>query len=533
MTSVRSRFPFSQPRALAPAALCAAALAVAGTLANAIAMTRATTAHAVTTQAVTTHTAATRAAMSRTASKRAATYYLSPSGSDHDAGTSPRRPWRTLARLDRLKVVPGDRLLLRGGATFAGTLRLEVSGGGSARAPVIIASYGGGRATIAAGAGSGVQLIDSSGVEVRELVVVGDGPSSNLGSGVYALNDLPHARKLRMLSIEDVQASGFGFAGIAVAGRPRDGSQSGFSDVTIENCVVDENRFYGISVNGVEDPRARGYANADVTIRGCRAYDDPGDPDYPQSHSGDGIFLGDVDHGLIYGSVAYDNGASNSCAGCGPVGIWAADANAVDIERSESYENHSGPGGNDGDGFDLDGGTTNCVLQYDYSHDNDGAGFLIYDYVGAPHEVRGNAIRFDLSSDDSRRGAYAALLLGGEGSQVSDTEVYQNTVVLGQPPGGTPSAVEAFGTSDAHFLDNQFVTTGGLPVVYVPAAQPGLQFQGNGYSASGEPLQILYDGESYESLAAWSAATGQEGSSAEQAAESLAGAALMQAVAQR
>jgi len=506
VTSVSARL--RSPRAgtlLAAAARCAAALAVALASASCLG----------TPQPASSRSTRGGAATPR---PRPATYYLSPDGSDRNAGTSPGRAWRTLARLDRLKVVPGDRLLLRGGATFDGTLRLRVAGAGSARRPVTVASFGPGRATIAAGAGSGVEALDSAGVRIERLVLRGDGPSGNRGSGVSAVNDLPHARTLRMLVVKDVQASGFGYAGISVLGSPPDRSQSGFSDVTIEECVADDNRFYGISVNGVEDQRARGYANSEVTIRGCSAYDNPGDPDYPQSHSGDGIFLGDVDHGLIYGARAFDNGALNSCAGCGPVGIWSADANAVSIEHSEAYENHSGPGGNDGDGFDLDGGVTNSVLQYDFSRDNDGAGFLIYDYAGAPHETRANTIRHDVSRDDSRRGAYSALVLGGEGGTVSDSDVYDNTITLGPPAGGTPSAVEVFGTTGARFSGNRITTEGGLPLLDVPTPQPGLQFQGDEYSSSGEPLQILYGGSSYESLAAWSAATGQETSGVVRAA---------------
>lgn len=34
-------------------------------------------------------------------------------------------------------------------------------------------------------------------------------------------------------------------------------------------------------------------------------------------------------------------------------------------------------------GFDLDRGVTNSVMQYNCSYDNDGAGYLIYQYEGA------------------------------------------------------------------------------------------------------------------------------------------------------
>lgn len=440
----------------------------------------------------------------------AVTYYVSPAGNDHWAGTSRRRAWRTLARVDRARLVPGDRVLLEGSATFAGTLRVVVAGAGSPRRPVLVSAYGRGNARIEAGSGSGVEILDSGGVRVRRLTLVGDGASVNDGSGLLVENALPHARRLRTIGIEDVLAEGFGYAGIAVYGKPADGSQSGFAEVTIRDCVAHDNRFYGVYVSGVEDPTTSAYANANVTISGCRAYRNLGDPDYPRSHSGDGIFLGDVDHGLITRSVAYENGALNSCAGCGPVGIWTANANDVTIEHSESFDNHSGPGGHDGDGFDMDGGSTDCVLQYDYSHDNDGAGFVIFDYQGAPHRVSGDVIRYDLSEDDSRRGGYPGVLLGQDGGSVRESQVYDNTVKLDPPPGGTPAAVEVLGAEDARFSGNLLVTSGGLPLVNVPSAQPGVVFEGNDYWSSGAPLLIDYNGASYGSLASWAAATGQE-----------------------
>ena len=56
------------------------------------------------------------------------------------------------------------------------------------------------------------------------------------------------------------------------------------------------------------------------------------------------------------------------------MGIWTYNSNDVLIQYNESYDNKAGH--IDGDGFDLDGGTTNSILQYNYSHDNDGAGIL-------------------------------------------------------------------------------------------------------------------------------------------------------------
>jgi len=41
-------------------------------------------------------------------------------------------------------------------------------------------------------------------------------------------------------------------------------------------------------------------------------------------------------------------------------------------------------------------------MQYNYSHDNDGAGYGIYEYVGAP-PWSNNIVRFNISQNDGAR----------------------------------------------------------------------------------------------------------------------------------
>ena len=75
------------------------------------------------------------------------TYYVSPSGSDRSHGTL-RHPWRTVARVDRAHLVPGDRILFQGGRTFTDATLIPSSSGSPGK-PIVFGSYGRGRATIA------------------------------------------------------------------------------------------------------------------------------------------------------------------------------------------------------------------------------------------------------------------------------------------------------------------------------------------------------------------------------------------------
>ena len=75
-------------------------------------------------------------------SATAATYYVDAvAGSDQSAGTSIEMPWRTLERANRTPLRAGDQLLLAGGQTHSGQLRLTGLKGTNG-APILISSYG-------------------------------------------------------------------------------------------------------------------------------------------------------------------------------------------------------------------------------------------------------------------------------------------------------------------------------------------------------------------------------------------------------
>jgi hypothetical protein len=78
------------------------------------------------------------------------TFYVSPAGSDSNAGTTPAAAWKTVARANRATLAPGDGVLFEGGATFSDdTLMPEQSGSSAAR--IVFGSYGTGRATLTKG----------------------------------------------------------------------------------------------------------------------------------------------------------------------------------------------------------------------------------------------------------------------------------------------------------------------------------------------------------------------------------------------
>ena len=437
-------------------------------------------------------------------------FHVSPAGDDTSTGTSATRPWRTLDRAGRADLRPGDRILLRGGSVLPGTLRLTAEDAGTVRRPVVVGSYGRGRATIAAGDGAGVDVSDAGGVRISGIRVQGSGSATNQASGIQVVNRLRGGRRLAFIRVDHVTARGFGNAGILVAGDPPDASPSGFRDVRISDCVASDNQDFGVEVTAAYVESRSVYANRDVRVDRCRAHDNPGDPGLTTENSGSGIFVGQVDGASITHSVADHNGALCPAPGGGPVGIWTASARRVLIEHDLAYANHTGSGGRDGGGFDLDGGVSDSVMQFNVSHDNAGAGYLVYNYGALRMPMAANTVRDNVSRDDSRGGAYAGIVVGGEGIPVRDLDVYNNSVSITPTPTAAPPALQVYRTEDARFLDNALSTAGGAPVVDIAPGQPGLQLLGNAYWAGGGALEIRDGGATYTSLAQWRAATGRE-----------------------
>ncbi|HHP7233275.1 MAG TPA: right-handed parallel beta-helix repeat-containing protein [Desulfobacterales bacterium] len=70
----------------------------------------------------------------------ASLYYVSAEGCDNNDGRSPKGAWRSLTRLARYRLQPGDRVLFRRGDTWRD--QLTVSSPGTADAPVRYGAYG-------------------------------------------------------------------------------------------------------------------------------------------------------------------------------------------------------------------------------------------------------------------------------------------------------------------------------------------------------------------------------------------------------
>jgi hypothetical protein len=327
---------------------------------------------------------------------------------------------------------------------------LAPSGGGADGHPAVIGAYGpqspdrlprinaGGTTTAA------VLLTDMSNVTVEDLELTNSGSSGGEHRGLYfTSSDRPvRGVTIRDLVVHDV----YGTAAFNDAAKTGGGiiGQALSDTGRFSNVLIEDNRIHDVSRQGIwlvgttssSRPPATSpwpQASIGVVIRG----------NLVERVQGDGIApLGTVDALVEYNVVRYGNLAGfdfqspdRRCA----AGIWSWNANGTVIQYNEVSNMHYGPStapatlnGCDGDGFDADYNQDGTIVQYNYSHDNDG-GFLLF-CMSAGQQHRAD-VRYNLSVDDNGTLSYAPCsgALNPATNNLSGLRMYNNTIVAATP----------------------------------------------------------------------------------------------------
>ena len=438
-------------------------------------------------------------------------YYISNAGNDAAPGTSPAHAWRTTARVNATQLQPGDRVLLAGGQSFEGGLEAHTAGTGAGAQPIIFRSYGVGRAIIQSGDSFGFYAHNTAGIELRQLAFVGSGRLSNTNSGIIFYLDSANTQ-LYHLRFDSLAISGYHKDGLSIGSW---NGLSGYTDVRITNCQVHDNGVAGISSYAFYPSSA--FAHHDWYVANCTAYNNSGRTDILNTHTGNGIMLSGIDGALIEKCTAYHNGWMNANPAGGPVGIWGYCCNNLVIQHCESHHNMSGTT-KDGGGFDIDGGCTNSIMQYNYSHDNQGAGFLLCQFEGAP-AMYNLTVRYNISENDARNFDHGAVEIWSAGSSggIVNADIYNNTVYLGKPASGSASRavfIASAGVQGITLRNNIIQTDPGLAALTVVSAT-GVRLEGNCYWTPSAAILLDWAGTPYHDLATWRTATGQEMRSAD------------------
>jgi hypothetical protein len=351
-------------------------------------------------------------------------YYVDNIGGDDSlAGTSEQTAWRTLTKVNATTFQPGDTILFKAGGSWSG--KLHPKGSGAAGSPIVIDQYGTGNKPIINGGGlvgtGAVYLYNQQYWEINNLEITNTGSASGQKMGVSIeaedAGDLRHIY-LRNLTIHDVN------------GLNTDKQNGGIwvhtfgavvptkiDDVRIENNTIYNTDRAGIVVTSdwwcneslvTCENRPAYYPSSGVIVRNNVVY----------SVGGDGISIRDTTAPLIEHNVVYD---ANARSGDYNNGIWSYNATNALIQYNEAYLTRSTK---DGYGLGVDYLQNGAILQYNYTHDNEGGAVGIYaDGTWAPGSNRNFKIRHNISQNDG------AATFGFYGS-ATNGEIYNNTVYI-------------------------------------------------------------------------------------------------------
>jgi len=275
----------------------------------------------------------------------------------------------------------------------------------------------------------------------------------------------------------------------------------GFNTVLIQSCQASNNLDCGGSTYGYGTPAHQQHCRERLPVQQQPRRSRPGE------QYGQRICDGETEDGLIDHCVAHDNGGAGTNSAGRPAYGATTPRDYHPILRIISQQAQH----QDGDGYDLDIGTHNSVIQYCYAHDNFGAGYLLCT-DGSTTQWSNNIVRYCISEHDGTGGHLGALhfYCPGGSAPLEDSQIYNNTIYSSVAP-----AVEfdSFGSMAGLALRNNVFITTTNTLISASASPTTAQalFQGNDYWTIGGIFKIQNGANTYYNrLSAWSAATSQE-----------------------
>jgi len=352
-------------------------------------------------------------------------YYIdSESGNDANSGESESSAWKTFANINRVIFQAGNRILLKRGSVWTG--QVSPRGTGTPSNPIILGSYGEGEKPIINGNGevkAAVYLKNQSNWVIQDLQVsnYADVRGDIYRCGILVENDnggTVSNIKILNNTVRDVSGSfryvgafhPHQYGGIAVNVIGQNATDK-YDKVLIENNTVEKAGRTGIVVwDNLFASDLEASTNVVIRNNSVKDIDSDGIITY-------GCYGSLIEHNVANGCGSYREDSQFN----GSAAIWCTRGKDCIIQYNEAYHTKALEGNDDGTGFDIDMDAVNCIVQYNYSHDNEG-GFMLF--VDASNSS-GSIVRYNISQNDRKR---VFMIAGGV---TPNTQIYNNTIYLG------------------------------------------------------------------------------------------------------
>ena len=421
-------------------------------------------------------------------------YVDSTGGNDKNDGFSESKAIKTIYELGKRSVQPGDKILLKAGGTYTGQMRLTASGWDGN--PIIIDQYGKGAKPKIVGKGDYAVNIIGENMTVRNLDI--SNPRGNTGITIEtAVAGATKNITVSNCDIHDVKGDAnysHESGGIHIVAKTG-GTKAAAVPSWFENLNIQNNSFVNVSRSGVfmhsfwTSKDGSGYNNYVSDSNGW--YPAKGVKISGNSMNkigGDGIVVIGAESPvmekniLLYGQTQGRKGTFNA-------GIWPMVCNNAVMQYNEVGYMSLDNGAGDGQGFDIDGTNRNAILQYNYSHNNDG-GFLLM-CAAANDYNQGAIVRNNLSVNDTSVAGRAMVTISGP---VSNAKIYNNTVYMGSGTAAKFNLIHAddFTESGAvskniSFTNNVFSAASGKTITYIWKSMDDYTFDNNVFHGLSAP----------------------------------------------
>ncbi len=337
-------------------------------------------------------------------------YYFNPETGKANGDGSLNNPFKDLSMIEKMKLNPGDSILLASGTRSFGSVNL-INVKGTETHPIVIASYPSGkksentRATIdAKGFPNGILLENCSNIHICNLLITAnaggmkasEGKTTDMRCGILVQTSNPGSYgniALSNLTVQDIFYEESGFTRGKDEVRSANGTQrygwgirfinntdgAVLKDLEISHCEIQNVAHTGLKFT------AKNHGIENILVSNNRVIET----------GGPGIQMSGVKNGMVDGNFVDSSGSNNDTRKWGRgSGLWTWGTANVIIQNNH-FLNANGPG--DSAGCHIDFNCSDVVVQYNFSANNAG-GFC---------EILGNnyncAYRYNISVNDGHR----------------------------------------------------------------------------------------------------------------------------------
>ena len=440
-------------------------------------------------------------------------YYVSPTGSDSNNGTSSVTPWQTTTKVNAGTYYGNDSINMLG--DLAGCIVLN-PGNSTFMSPINPVTINGGGHTLTAncpGDNSAAVIFSDVHANINNCVI-----RAGATAEWYGVYHNVTGTKGFTQTVENCDIGGF-YAGTAGFGGEIFTAPYSSGILTVNTI---NNTLHGlIGPTSPDDNGVAGYpyigASVAITVTGNIAYNMGGLPGSSNAggHGSPFLISGGLNSTASY-NLGHDSSANNNSCG-GSSGYEFNTLNNYVVKFSEIY-NMTTSGSCDSDGYDFDIGSSNSIGEYLYSHNNAGAGYLMYTGSGGGQNFDNNTFRYSISDSDVNHGNN----MGSVNFQndygrhyIYNMTVWSNSAALSNQRQAPFEICCNANAMTGLIANNIFVQTaindlGNSRLVGVNSTGPlpvGLLFYSNDwYYPSGSPGWLTQNGSNLSTFAAWQAA---------------------------